>query len=134
MQADGLDATLLHTEGFGLNAQIEVSGQRLYVLDTFSEPGAPKRPGPLGRAELPADDFGGSSWAEMFAGNPSRKKGLVHVGGGRYLGYGEIVGLRPTVTDVGVFAFEVGPATSDARCLGAFILLKPLQLTCHLAC
>lgn len=121
---------ILHsTAGYALVAEISFHGQRLWVMDDFSDVDCPATPGPLEDVEFTADDFGSLDWDETFRGNPNREKKLVHLADFRYLGYGRIVQIRPTVVDFGLFSFEIGHPTNDPRCIDEFILINIDRLT-----
>ncbi len=41
--------------------------------------------------------------------------------GWKYEGYGEVVGVNPTVVDFGILTLSAGPPTHDKRCIGEFV-------------
>jgi SAM-dependent methyltransferase len=119
-----MNAVLVRTEGFALAADVEIDDHRLVVMDQFSPPGERAAAGPLQKARLSADEFDPLSWEEMSAGNPERRKRLVHLTGWSYLGYGQVVQVNPMVVDFGIARLEIGPHTRDERWIGEFVKIK----------
>ena len=119
-----MDAVLIRSQGFALEAEIEVSGQRLCVMDSFSQPESPRSPGPLRGCRLTALERDGWSWEEAFSGNRNKEKRLEALDGWSYVGYGQIVAISPTIVDVGVARLEVGPVTHDERCIGEYVQVQ----------
>lgn len=75
-------AKLISTEGPYLEAQIEVEGQRLCVMDEFGvhEAGAPA-PGQEFDFEFRPTLEDDEEWEAIFNGNPSSKVGLEGIEG-----------------------------------------------------
>lgn len=91
-----MDALLIRTEGYALEAEIEVGGCRLCVMDGFSHYERPAPPGVLKRAQFSVLEVKQLSWEEVFSGNPSREKRLERLSGWSYSGYGEVVAISPS--------------------------------------
>jgi hypothetical protein len=118
------DVYLISTMGYALEAEISFRGIRLCVMDDFSDIDDPAHPGPLDDVSLTADEINALEWEEAFQGNPNREKKLVQVMGFHYRGLGQIVSINPTVVDLGVAFFELGPRTNDERCIGEFVAVN----------
>ena len=114
---------LIRTQGMGLEAEVVLNGQKLVVMDSFSPPLAPLNPGNLTDPHFSANEFSDQSWEEMFSGNPDRDKRLKHIDGWKYVGYGVIVSVNPTILDLGIIQLEAGPNTHDQRCIGEYIMV-----------
>ena len=118
---NNMEVELIHTQGMGLEAEVVLNGQKLVVMDSFSPPLAPMSPGNLKNPMFSANEFSDQSWEDMFSGNPDRDKRLEHIDGWKYIGYGEIVSVNPTILDLGGIQLEAGPNTHDKRCIGEYI-------------
>lgn len=114
---------LIRTEGVGLEAEILVNGQKLFVMDEFSPSDIPASPCELSNPQFGAIGFTNQSWEDMFSGNPDHDKRLKHIEGWKYEGYGEIVSVDPTIVDFGTLRLEAGPITHDQRCIGEHIMV-----------
>jgi hypothetical protein len=120
---NNMEVELIHTQGMGLKAEVVLNGQKLVVMDSFSPPLAPMAPGNLKSPQFSANEFSDQSWEDMFSGNPDCAKRLEHIDGWKYIGYGEIVSLNPTILDLGGIQLEAGPNTHDQRCIGEYIMV-----------
>ena len=116
-----VNVELIHTEGYGLEAEVVFGDTKLTVMDAFSVPDKMHAPGLLEDVGFCANEFSGPSWEEIFQGNPTKEKKLERLSGWSYFGYGEIVSINPTSVDFGIFTLEAGPRTNDARCIGEFV-------------
>ena len=126
-----MEVELIHTHGMGLAAEVVLNGQKLVVMDSFSSPLAPMSPGNLKNPQFSANEFSHQSWEDMFSGNPDRDKRLEHIDGWKYIGYGEIVSVNPTILDLGDIQLETGPNTHDQRCIGEYIMIIIDRLDLH---
>jgi len=124
-----MNIEILTTEGRGLEARIGVGGLVLVVMDDFSAT-------PAEAIDLDSPEFSyltveEGTWEERFSGNPSKQKKLVSTGGWSYDGYGQIVSIRPVITDFGLFKLDIGDFANDERCVGAWIRerIERLDLT-----
>ena len=116
-----VNVELIHTEGYGLEAEVVFGDTKLTIMDAFSVPDKMHAPGLLEDVGFCANEFSGPSWEEIFQGNPTKEKKLERLSGWSYFGYGEIVSINPTSVDFGIFTLEAGPRTNDARCIGEFV-------------
>ena len=114
---------LVRTEGWGLEAEVILEGQKLTVMDTFSPASQPAPPGQLENVQFVANEFTPQTWEEIFSGNPHRLKTLKQARGWRYEGYGEVIGVNPMRIDFGILTLQAGPHTHDERCVGEFVRL-----------
>lgn len=118
---------IFKSEGYGLQAEVEVDGQRLGVMDDFSAMPA----GVDLDYENPEFSHLGSdshTWEQMFGGNADHRKELVRTGDWSYDAYGQIVSIAPVVADFGLFRLTLGDFTHDERCVGEWILEKIQRL------
>ncbi len=107
----GSRIVLLRTEGRGGEAEIELDGARLRVVDGWSAADAPAAPGPVedGRIEVVANPRQCGPCRE----DPAPEKGLTPIAGWRYRGEGEITSLDPLRVDLGPFAVVVALAPGE---------------------
>jgi len=115
-------AVFVSTEGDYLEAVVEVSGERLHVMDEFG--GSSMSPGQRIEIKLHAQVWDPGEWDEIFRSNPEKKKTLVWLEGWRYLAFGQIVAVNPVICDCGLIE-TVGPIrTHDPRCIGEYVCFK----------
>ena len=114
---------LLRTEGFGLEAEIEVDGCRLRVVDAVSGPGRDATPGPVDAPVFTAVVVAPDSWKRALEENPDRVKRLEPLWGWRYRGFAEIVSLEPLRADLGALVLELDFPPDAARSCGDFVAL-----------
>ncbi len=122
-----MKAKFLKTEGYALEATIEVAGQLYRVMDDVSSPGDPVSPGTVVEVEFFAHCLGFQEWEEVFSGNPEGRVGLEWIEGWKYRAYGIVERVDPVVVDCGMLRLEEEIQTHDTRCLD-----KPvtLEITC----
>lgn len=114
---------LLRTEGYGLEAEIEVDGCRLRVMDAISTPGRPTPPGPIPAAVFTAVVVAPASWNRAISENPECEKRLEPLWGWRHRGYGEITSLDPLRADLGTLVLELNLPPDPVRQCGDFVAL-----------
>lgn len=117
-----VEAAFVSTEGEHLEAVVEVSGERLHVMDLFG--GSSISPGQRIEIELEAQVWDPGEWDEVFYSNPEKKKALVRLGGWRYLAFGQIVSVNPVVCDCGLIQADGPIRTHDPRCIGEYVGFK----------
>jgi hypothetical protein len=120
---DSVDVVLMKTEGRALEAEIEVDGQRLTVMDGISAVEREAAPGPVPEAKFDVIVVEPRSWGKTFSENPGREKKLEHRWGWRYLGYGEIIAIDPVRVDLGVLVLELDFRTDDPGRLGEWVAI-----------
>lgn len=96
---------LLHTRGRGLEAEVEVAGERLVVLDALSPVEDPLAPGDLERASLEVVAI--EALTERVENPGEAVRGFERERGWRYRATGEIVSKEPLVVDFGVLRLEL---------------------------
>jgi len=106
-----LKAKFIKSEGYCLEAEIEVEGQTLHVMDEFG--GENCKSGDMIDVRLSAGLINDEEeWESMFSGNPENKKALEHQSGWCYRAYGIISRIEPELmVDVGIVEFQ-GPIDS----------------------
>jgi len=115
---------LIRTEGYGREAEIEVDGVRLRVVDAVSEPGEAATPGRIDAPIFTAVIVAPASWAQAVAENPDRVKRLEPRFGWRHRGLGEITSVSPLRADLGVLDLELSLPADPAREPGDFVALE----------
>lgn len=118
-----MKVVLLHTEGYGLEAEIEVDGCALRVMDAVSEPEQSAEPGPIEAPVFTAVVVAPDSWTRAVLENPDRAKRLEPLWGWRYRGFAEIVSLEPLRADLGVLVLELNLPPDPERTCGDFVAL-----------
>jgi hypothetical protein len=122
-----VQAIFISTEGEYLEAIVEVSGERLHVMDAFG--GSSMAPGQrieIELEELVLDSYEG---VDIFRSNPEKRKGLLRLGGWSYLAFGQIVAVNPVVCDCGLIQVDDEPIrTLDPRCIGEYVAFKIYRL------
>ena len=115
-------ARILSTEGPYLEAQLEVAGQRLVVMDEFSvDTRIAAVPGADVEFEFTFMLDEQEDWESIFSGNPERKMGLDSVGSWKYRAFGRILNVDPVIVDCGLFKVEGVIATHDEQVVGSYI-------------
>ena len=117
-----VEAIFVSTEGEYLEAVVEVSGERLHVMDEFC--GSSMSPGQRIEIELEAFSVDSGEWDDIFRANPAKKKALVRLEGWRYLALGQIVAVNPVVCDCGLIQVAGPIFTHDPRCIGEYVGFK----------
>jgi hypothetical protein len=117
-----VEAIFVSTEGEYLEAVVEVSGERLHVMDDCG--GSSMSPGQRIEIELEAQVWDPGEWDEAFRSNPEKKKALLRLEGWRYLACGQIVAVNPVVCDCGLIQAEGPIRTHDPRCIGEYVGFK----------
>ncbi len=98
-----MDVVLIRTEGRGGEAEVEVDGCRLAVVDELSAADTPTSPGPLAGASLEVLTIARLSGPARGDEEP----GLVREWGWRYRGTGELVSTEPPRAALGPFTLAV---------------------------
>ena len=102
---------LIQTKGRGLEAEVEVEGQRLVVVDALSPVEKALSPGEVGEAALEVIAIEAIT---RRIGEPVGKPlGFERDHGWRYRAIGEIVSTEPLVVDFGALRVELGFAPRD---------------------
>jgi hypothetical protein len=114
---------LLHTEGYGREAEIEVDGFRLRVMDAVSEPDQPAAPGPIEAPVFSAIVVAPDSWPRAIRENAECARRLEPLWGWRHRGFAEIVSLEPLRADLGALVLELDLPPDPARRCGDFVAL-----------
>jgi hypothetical protein len=99
-----VDVVVIRTEGRAGEAEVEIDGHRLTVVDAFSRVGEPEQPGPMANPKLEVVTI--APLSETHPG-PARAKRLERQWGWRYLGHGEIISTRPIRADLGALTLEL---------------------------
>ena len=102
---------LIHTQGRGLEAEVEIAGERLRVLDALSPVEEPRTPGNLEGASLEVEAI--ETLTEVVADPGAVILGFEPERGWRYRATGEIVSREPLVVDFGVLRLELGMSARD---------------------
>jgi len=112
-----MKAKFLSTEGEYLEAQIEVSGKILHVMDCFN--GDIYKCGDEINIDIqPGLFFEDEEWESMFTGNPNNEKKIEHQSGWSYRAYGIVKSINPVIVDCGIFSIEGPLETNDERLVG----------------
>jgi hypothetical protein len=85
-QVNKAEAIFVSTEGEYLEAVLEVSGERLHVMDECG--GSSMSPGQRIEIELEARIWDPGEWDEVFRSNPEKKKDLMRLAGWRCQAFG----------------------------------------------
>jgi len=118
-----VNVALIKTEGYGLEAEVEVDGHRLRVMDGISTVERAAAPGPVINPKFDVVMVEPGSWERASSANPDREKKLEHQWGWRYLGYGQILAIDPVRTDLGVLVLELDFCADDPRLIGDYVAL-----------
>jgi hypothetical protein len=115
-------AKLIRTEGPWLEANIQTEFGVFTVMDCIScdEQAVPSSSEEF-EAELAATVLAEQDWDTIFNGNPDRQKRLQQLSGWRYLGYGIVESVRPTVIDCGALKLDGPIQTNDDRVIGSYV-------------
>jgi hypothetical protein len=124
-----MEVVLVHTEGRGGEAVVEVAGRRLTVVDAVSPVEAPTAAGPVDGAVFEAVFVPPDSWERAIAANPDRRRALEPGWGWRYRGYAEIVSTDPVRADLGLLVLELGLPLDSPERLGAFVAIEIDRIT-----
>lgn len=120
-----MDISLLETNGYALDAKVEVESQVLIVMDDISNPGGKHPLGLVRDVEIGYLTVNPNDWEATFSGNPDHLKTLLHCERWNYLGYGQIVKINPVMIDFGIFTLQYDDLrTSDERCVGEYVVVK----------
>ena len=65
---------IIETDGFNLQAKIEVNGKIFTVMDDISSPEDAIKPNSIYDAEFTTMCVGNESWEDIYKGNPEKKK------------------------------------------------------------
>jgi len=102
---------LIRTSGRGNEAEVEIEGQRLRVLDALSPSDAALAPGELDEAALEVVTIG--ALTEAIDDGREHLPGFERQQGWRYRAIGEIVSREPLAVDFGSVAIELALAPRD---------------------
>ncbi|MBS3820625.1 MAG: hypothetical protein KGY81_02550 [Phycisphaerae bacterium] len=116
-----MKATVICTQGADLEATIEITGQRLRVMDSFSSYDRRTPPGTCIDITLSSLSFSDETWEQIFTGNPDKLKRLESLGGWRYRAYGQVRSIDPMVVDCGVDIADDVVSTHDPRVVGEYV-------------
>ena len=120
---------IIETDGFNLQAKIEVNGKIFTVMDDISSPEDAIKPNSIYDAEFTTMCVGNESWEDIYKGNPEKKKGLEQIEGWTYKAFGEILQVDPIIIDCGIIKVEGDVInTHDKRCIGEFIVFELSRL------
>ncbi len=97
---------LIHTRGRGHDAEVEVEGQRLVVVDTVSPVEKALSPGELRKATL--EIVAMEAITKRVDKSVEKPLGFERDHGWRYRAIGEIVSTEPLVLDFGALRVELG--------------------------
>ena len=103
---------LIHTQGRGLEAEVEIEGERLRVQDALSPVEEPRAPGDLEGASLEVEAI--EALTEVMAQPGGDGLGFEPERGWRYRATGEIVSTEPLVVDFGGLRLELAMAAQKA--------------------
>jgi hypothetical protein len=121
-------AKLLETQGYALEAIIEIDNRQLHVMDDMSPPGGSADPGSEFDIELSPLCLGEEGWDQVFCGNPDKKMDIERLEGWEYIAFGKIIQLNPVVIDCGILTLENEIHTHDERCMGEYVAMKITRL------
>ena len=100
-----MEIVLVRTEGRGGEAEIEVNGERLSVVDAVSAVGDPARPGPQPDARL--DVVAIPKLSGIVPGDEEQPPSLRREWGWRYRARASVLSTAPLRVDLGAFAAEL---------------------------
>jgi len=120
-----MEISLIETNGYALDAKVEIKGQVFIVMDDISYPGKNHTLGPVRNVEIGYLTVDPYAWNATFSGNPDHLKTLSHSDNWNYLGYGQILTINPVLIDFGIFTLEYDDLkTNDERCVGEYVVVK----------
>lgn len=102
---------LIRTSGRGNEAEVDLDGQQLRVLDALSPSDKPLAPGELDEAALEVVTIG--ALTEVIDDDREHSPGFERQRGWRYRATGEIVSRDPLAVDFGAVAIELALAPRD---------------------
>ncbi len=103
---------LIHTQGRGLEAEVEIEGERLRVLDALSPVEEPRAPGDLEGAFLEVEAI--EALTQLVADPGAQALGFEPERGWRYRATGEIISREPLVVDFGVLRLELAMGARES--------------------
>jgi hypothetical protein len=118
-----MNVVLIETHGYALEAEIEVNGVRLTVMDRISTVERAAEPGPVADPSFDVVIREPRSWEQAFSGNPDREKKLERQWGWRYLGYGPILAVDPVRVDLGVLVLALDFSVEGPRRAGEWVAI-----------
>jgi len=118
-----VNVELVRTEGYGLEAEIELDGARLQVMDGVSTAEQAAAPGPVSDPKFDVVMVEPGSWEQAAAANPGREKRLEHQWGWRYVGYGQVLATDPVRVDLGILVLELDFPADDPGREGDYVAL-----------
>ena len=125
-----MKAIFVKTQGEYLEAEIEVDGHRLVVMDHFSTQSL--KAGDEINLELSVglycDD---EAWDIVFTGNPNAKVGLEQISGWEYKAYGVVQSVNPVRVNVGMLECEAMISSNDERIIGEHVSFSIKRLDAH---
>jgi hypothetical protein len=125
----GIDLSIIFksTEGDYLEAEIEIDGQPIFVMDEFG--GDQIKSGSIVSLEIFNSFSDDLDWDSVFNANPNRVKKLEHINSWSYFAFCEIISINPMICDCGVLKLEGPFETNDERCIGEFVGFRVTRLT-----
>jgi len=84
-----MEISLIETNGYALDAKVEIKGQVFIVMDDISYPGENHTLGPVRNVEIGYLTVDPYAWNATFSGNPDHLKTLSHSDNWNYLGYSQ---------------------------------------------
>jgi len=100
-----MDIVLIRTEGRGREAEVEVNGERLAVVDAFSAVDEPARPGALSGARLEVVAI--PKLSRIAPADAAPEPPLRRDWGWRYRARAPVLATDPLRVDLGAFAAEL---------------------------
>lgn len=97
-----MEIVLVRTEGRGGEAEVEVNGERLAVVDALSAVDEPRRPGPLSDARLELVAI--PKLSRIASEEEAPEQPLRREWGWRYRARARVLATEPLVVDLGAFA------------------------------
>jgi hypothetical protein len=117
-----MHAKLVKTDGPWLEATVDTEHGTFIAMDCIScDERAVPAPGEEFEAELDATILSEPTWDEVFGGNPEKAVGLVREAGWRYIGYGRVESIRPTLIDCSILKIRGAIPTNDDRVIGLYV-------------
>ena len=124
------DATFISSEGDYLEAQIQVGGQRLIVMDCFG--GEDFKTGEQIEIELSVGLAADECWDAIFSANPDAQQCLVPQIGWCYRAFGIVEAIDPEVSvHVGIATLIAPIETNDPQVIGQPIAWTIQRLDAH---